>query len=191
MKGAVASGRGKDASTEAAIWNLLERVPDPEIPVLSVIDLGIVRHVRLSDDGAIEVGVTPTYSGCPATEVIRGSIEQALRNAGHTDARIVDVLSPPWTSDWITPAGREKLRRFGIAPPATAVASPRQLFHQPRVEGNALRGRHHVGALRARRPFADRGDARAGHQQQQQLIGAEIERGDALVHRRGRPGRAR
>jgi ring-1,2-phenylacetyl-CoA epoxidase subunit PaaD len=115
------------------VWRLLEDVLDPEIPVLSVIDLGIVRHVRTTESGAIEVGVTPTYSGCPATEVIRGSIAHALRTAGYEDARIVDVLSPPWSSEWITPAGREKLRGFGIAPPAQAVSNPRQLFGKPRV----------------------------------------------------------
>jgi ring-1,2-phenylacetyl-CoA epoxidase subunit PaaD len=115
------------------VWQLLERVPDPEIPVLSVIDLGIVRHVRTTDSGAIEVGVSPTYSGCPATEVIRSSIARSLQDAGFENARTVDVLSPPWTSDWITPEGREKLRRFGIAPPAAAVSNPRHLFAQPRV----------------------------------------------------------
>ena len=121
------------AAAERTVWRVLDSVLDPEIPVLSVIDLGIVRHVRTSDSGAIEVGVSPTYSGCPATEVIRRSIVHALRDAGFEDARTVDVLSPPWTSDWITPEGREKLRRFGIAPPATAVSSPRHLFGQPRV----------------------------------------------------------
>jgi ring-1,2-phenylacetyl-CoA epoxidase subunit PaaD len=115
------------------VWQLLERVPDPEIPVLSVIDLGIVRHVRTTDSGAIEVGVSPTYSGCPATDVIRSSIARSLQDAGFENARTVDVLSPPWTSDWITPEGREKLRRFGIAPPAAAVSNPRHLFAQPRV----------------------------------------------------------
>jgi ring-1,2-phenylacetyl-CoA epoxidase subunit PaaD len=120
-------------TAEESVWTLLETVLDPEIPVLSVIDLGIVRHVRRTDTGAIEVGVSPTYSGCPATEVIRGSIAHALRTAGHDDARVVDVLSPPWTSDWITPAGREKLRRFGIAPPAVAVSNPRHLLGEPRV----------------------------------------------------------
>lgn len=118
---------------EQVVWRLLERVPDPEIPVLSVIDLGIVRHVRTTDTGAIEVGVSPTYSGCPATEVIRRSIVRALHDAGHGDARVVDVLSPPWTSDWITPAGREKLRRYGIAPPAAAVSNTRDLLGRPPI----------------------------------------------------------
>jgi ring-1,2-phenylacetyl-CoA epoxidase subunit PaaD len=120
-----------DAETE--VRRLLERVMDPEIPVLSVIDLGIVRHIRSVANEGIEVGVSPTYSGCPATEVIRRSIASALRAGGFSQARVVDVLSPPWSSDWITPEGREKLRRYGIAPPAEPVASPRGLFAQPQV----------------------------------------------------------
>lgn len=111
---------------------MLETVPDPEIPVLSVVDLGIIRHVRrvpAADGGArLHVGVTPTYSGCPATEVIRHSIQVALTREGYRDFVIDEVLSPPWTSDWVTDSGREKLRRFGIAPPPKSVSSPRQLF---------------------------------------------------------------
>lgn len=114
-------------AVERAILQSLERVMDPEIPVLSVVDLGIVRHVRETANDNIEVGVSPTYSGCPATEVIRVSIARALRSAGYPQARIVEVLSPPWSSDWITQAGREKLRRYGIAPPVSqsSVACPR------------------------------------------------------------------
>lgn len=122
-----------DAGVEGTVWRLLEGVMDPEIPVLSVIDLGVIRHVRLSNEGAIEVGVSPTYSGCPAMDVIRGSIARALRGAGFHRARVSEVLSPPWSSDWITPEGREKLRRYGIAPPAAAVSNPRHLFAQPQV----------------------------------------------------------
>ncbi len=120
-------------AVERAILKSLERVMDPEIPVLSVADLGIVRHVREMANDNIEVGVSPTYSGCPATEVIRVSIARALRAAGYPQARIVEVLSPPWSSDWITQAGREKLRRYGIAPPAEAVSSVRRLVSQPSV----------------------------------------------------------
>jgi ring-1,2-phenylacetyl-CoA epoxidase subunit PaaD len=106
---------------------------DPEIPVLSVVDLGIVRHVRETATDGVEVGVSPTYSGCPATEVIRASISRALRAAGYAQARVVDVLSPPWSSDWITAAGRDKLRRYGIAPPAEAVGNIRRLVSQPQI----------------------------------------------------------
>jgi len=118
---------------EASVRELLERVMDPEIPVLSVIDLGIVRHVRRAGNDGIEVGVSPTYSGCPATEVIRRLIARALHSSGYPQAYVVDVLSPPWSSDWITPGGREKLRRYGIAPPAVAVATVRRLFAQPQI----------------------------------------------------------
>jgi len=98
------------------IWSWLEDVPDPEIPVVSVVELGIVRDVRLDDD-AVVVTVTPTYSGCPATAVIAIDIEQALRSRGVEDVRINTQLSPAWTTDWISAAAREKLKAYGIAPP--------------------------------------------------------------------------
>ena len=111
----------------ARLQEILTGVPDPEIPVLSVIDLGVVRHLRERADGTIEVGVAPTYSGCPATPVIKADIIQALERGGFR-AVAVDVLSPPWTSDWISEEGRRKLVQFGIAPPAQAVSSARRLF---------------------------------------------------------------
>ena len=97
------------------VWEWLAEVPDPEIPVLSVIDLGIVRNVVVGDD-TIEVEVAPTYSGCPATEVIEQSILTALRSRGLC-VTLKRVLSPPWTTDWITNDGRQKLLEYGIAPP--------------------------------------------------------------------------
>jgi ring-1,2-phenylacetyl-CoA epoxidase subunit PaaD len=111
----------------ARLRELLAAVPDPEIPVLSVLDLGVVRHLRERADGIIEVGVSPTYSGCPATRVIKADIVQALERGGFR-AVAVDVLSPPWTSDWISEEGRRKLSAFGIAPPAQTVTSARQLL---------------------------------------------------------------
>ena len=117
---------------EAQVWRVLENVPDPEIPTLSIVDLGIVRYVR-AERGRVRVGLTPTYSGCPATEVIRRSVQHALQDAGHEDAVIDTVLSPPWTSDWLTEAGKRKLQAFGIAPPAESVSNPRRLFGAPRV----------------------------------------------------------
>jgi ring-1,2-phenylacetyl-CoA epoxidase subunit PaaD len=110
------------------IWTLLASVKDPEIPILSIIELGIVRYVRAASDGGIHVGLTPTYSGCPATEVIRRSVESTLARGGMSEAVIETVLAPPWTSDWITPEGRAKLAAYGIAPPAEAVANPKRLF---------------------------------------------------------------
>jgi ring-1,2-phenylacetyl-CoA epoxidase subunit PaaD len=117
----------------AAVWRVLEDVPDPEIPALSVVDLGIVRYVRWDAQDELHVGLTPTYTGCPATEVIRGSVRRALIRAGYADAQIDNVLSPPWTSDWLSREGRQKLAAFGIAPPAEPVSSPRRLFGEPLV----------------------------------------------------------
>ena len=114
-------------SVLARLYELLAGVPDPEIPVLSVLDLGIVRHLRERADGAIEVGVSPTYSGCPATPMIKADIIHALERDGFR-ALAVDVLSPPWTSDWISEEGRRKLLAFGIAPPAETVTSARRLL---------------------------------------------------------------
>jgi ring-1,2-phenylacetyl-CoA epoxidase subunit PaaD len=94
------------------IWSVLRDVPDPEIPVISVVDLGIVRAV---EDG--RVVITPTYTGCPATLVIEQSIREALDAAGYREVPISTAIAPPWTTDWISPEGREKLRRYGIAPP--------------------------------------------------------------------------
>jgi len=92
-------------------------VPDPEIPVVSIVELGMLREIRRADDGAREVVLSPTYTGCPATDAIRRDVEQALADAGIDDVRVRYRLTPPWTTDWITDQGREKLRRFGIAPP--------------------------------------------------------------------------
>lgn len=108
---------------EQRVWELLRAVPDPEIPVLSIVDLGIVRYVRTGADGRLHVGITPTYSGCPATAAIRSAARAALDGAGRGDALLEEVLSPPWSSDWVTPEGRRKLSAFGIAPPASAAAS--------------------------------------------------------------------
>lgn len=96
---------------------MLERVPDPEIPVLSVVDLGIVREVRSLEPG-IEVVITPTYSGCPAMETIRAAIRDALQAEGFEPVQVRTVLDPPWTTDWMSEAGRERLAAYGIAPPA-------------------------------------------------------------------------
>jgi len=97
------------------ILGWLSEVADPEIPVLTIMDLGIVRDVDCSD--GVTVSLTPTYSGCPATEAIEASVVAALEDRGVPDVRIRRVLSPPWTTDWISNEGREKLRIYGIAPP--------------------------------------------------------------------------
>lgn len=109
-----------DDGITGRIFSVLAGVPDPEIPVVSVADLGIVRGVRANPP---TVFITPTYTGCPATLVIEASIRAALDVAGFADVEIETVLSPPWTTDWITDAGREKLRDYGIAPPPKGAAS--------------------------------------------------------------------
>jgi ring-1,2-phenylacetyl-CoA epoxidase subunit PaaD len=98
------------------IWNILEQVYDPEVPVLSVIDLGIVREVKLKNE-EVEVVITPTYSGCPAMDVISMSIKMALLEIGYKTIKVTAVLSPAWTTDWMTENGKQKLKEYGIAPP--------------------------------------------------------------------------
>jgi ring-1,2-phenylacetyl-CoA epoxidase subunit PaaD len=114
-----------------AIWAVLCTLPDPEIPVLTLTDLGIIRWVRSSDDETV-VGVAPTYSGCPATEVIEASVIDALRDQGYANVQVERVLSPPWTTDWISEDGRKKLNDYGIAPPDKATESKRALFQSGR-----------------------------------------------------------
>lgn len=104
------------------VWQWLEAVPDPEIPVISLVDLGIIREVRYEGETLVVV-VTPTYSGCPATGVINQDIEAALRAQGITDLRLERQLSPPWTSDWMSDKARERLRGYGIAPPVEEAGS--------------------------------------------------------------------
>ena len=133
MRATSATASDQTGDRERRVWELLAKVLDPEIPVLSIVDLGIVREVRQQADGRVKVAITPTYSGCPATEVIRVLVRAALDAGGHADAIVEEQLSPAWTSDWLTPAGREKLRAFGIAPPEESVASPRQLVGAPAV----------------------------------------------------------
>lgn len=98
------------------VWQILEQIPDPEIPVLSIIDLGIVRDIQLNKNN-IEVFITPTYSGCPAMDMIAMNIRMELLQNGFSDIKITQQLSPAWTTDWMTQKGREKLKEYGIAPP--------------------------------------------------------------------------
>jgi ring-1,2-phenylacetyl-CoA epoxidase subunit PaaD len=104
--------------TTDAIWSVLHSVMDPEIPVVSVVDLGIVRDVSPN-----QVTITPTYSGCPATDFIERSIREALDSAGFREVAVRTTLSPPWTTDWISERGKEALRAYGIAPPDLAKAA--------------------------------------------------------------------
>jgi ring-1,2-phenylacetyl-CoA epoxidase subunit PaaD len=125
-------------SGTAAVWALLHEVLDPEIPVLSICDLGIVREVRMGD--GVEVVITPTYAGCPAMHVIERSVRDALRAHGYADARVTTVLGPAWTTDWITAAGRARLKAYGIAPPGAVRADAAQViqFRKPGREPEPL-----------------------------------------------------
>ena len=108
-----------DISTKN-IWSILENVTDPEIPVLTVIDLGIIRDVK-NNNGEIEIIITPTYSGCPAMDMIRIDIKMALLSHGYKNVKIKEVLFPAWTTEWMCEEGKRKLKEYGIAPP-----NPRQ-----------------------------------------------------------------
>lgn len=100
-----------------AVRQVLEQVTDPEIPVLTIADLGILRDVRWND-GGIQAVITPTYSGCPAMQTIEQDVRAALNRNGYTNVEVKTQLAPPWTTDWLSAAGREKLLQYGIAPPA-------------------------------------------------------------------------
>ncbi len=110
-----------------AAWDVLGQVMDPEIPVISVVDLGIVREVQ-DKGGALEVIITPTYTGCPATKEIEKDVRAALDENGFADAAMSISLSPAWTTEWISEKGRAQLKEYGIAPPEGAAGSKRTLF---------------------------------------------------------------
>lgn len=101
------------------IWQFLDRVPDPEIPVISLVDLGVIRDVAWSGNELI-VTITPTYSGCPATKVIESDIRAALEEHGIKGVSLIQQISPAWTTDWLSDVGRKKLETYGIAPPNSA-----------------------------------------------------------------------
>ena len=111
----------KDQVNKETVYKLLEEVFDPEVPVLNVIDLGIVRDVVLHNEDETEVVITPTYSGCPAMDVIAMNIRITLATLGFKNVKITQILSPAWTTDWMSEKGKQKLKEYGIAPP-----NPRQ-----------------------------------------------------------------
>jgi len=123
----------READLRRRAWDAAGSVVDPEIPVLTVADLGVLREVTLRDDGSVEVAITPTYSGCPAMSTIAFDIAVALERAGFADATVRTVLSPAWTTDWMSEEGRRKLREYGIAPPSPA-SSRRALFGIQQVQ---------------------------------------------------------
>jgi len=135
----------------ARAWQALGRVEDPEIPGVSVVDLGIVRFVTPLSDQSLQVGLSPTYTGCPATEVIRGLVEAAIATADVGAFHVKTVLAPAWSSDWITPEGRRKLADYGIVPPDSSCSSLGELrgSSQGDLHGSGLDDPH-----RSHRPIA-------------------------------------
>ena len=131
MVSAVLDSIAQPAIDEARAWQALSNVLDPEVPVLSVLELGIVRSVVVQAE-AVHVTVTPTYSGCPATEAIQDALRTALLSAGAKAVHIELKYAPAWTTDWITPQAAEKLRRYGIAAPHCAGDATRPLRFRPR-----------------------------------------------------------
>ena len=103
------------SASEQKIWSILSTVVDPEVPVLTVLDLGIVREVQINGS-EVEVIITPTYTGCPAMDMIAMNIRLALAEQGYKQVKVTSVLSPAWTTDWMTEAGKEKLKQYGVAP---------------------------------------------------------------------------
>jgi ring-1,2-phenylacetyl-CoA epoxidase subunit PaaD len=120
------------AARVAAAWQLLASVEDPEIPALSIVDLGLVRFVDVGANGDLEVGLSPTYVGCPATEVIRRSVQDALRLSAVGNFKVTNVLSPAWSSDWISADGRRKLLGYGIVPPDQSASNMRDVLRGTR-----------------------------------------------------------
>ena len=120
-----------DTELRQRAWNTAAAVVDPEIPVLTIADLGVLRDVAIND-GCVEVAITPTYSGCPAMNMITLEIELALEREGFRHSRVRTVLSPAWTTDWMSEEGRRKLHAYGIAPPQ-ASSSRRALFGEQAV----------------------------------------------------------
>lgn len=116
-----------------AIWTILESVTDPEIPVLTVADMGIIRDVRVHPDETVEVVITPTYSGCPAMNTIEVNIRAALQESGFEKVKVTTVLRPAWTTDWLSEEGKRKLKEYGIAPPQGGSVDKGALFAEERA----------------------------------------------------------
>lgn len=124
----------------STVWEWLSAVPDPEIPVISIVDLGIVRGLNWNG-GCLEVVITPTYSGCPATSVINFDISEALRANGIDNFKLKTQIAPPWTTEWISDAGKNKLKSYGIAPPVDGASCSGMLVQKdsircPRCDSN-------------------------------------------------------
>lgn len=113
--------------TKEEIWSFVSKIPDPEIPVITIAELGVLRAVDITDNEVV-ITITPTYSGCPAMKAFEDDIIKTLKKLGINNVKIKTVLSPAWTTDWIPESAREKLRKFGIAPPIKGTADKGVLF---------------------------------------------------------------
>ncbi|MBK6936633.1 MAG: phenylacetate-CoA oxygenase subunit PaaJ [Chitinophagaceae bacterium] len=109
--------RETETGAEAKIWSALETIPDPEIPVLSIVDLGIVRKVSITENGEPAITITATYTGCPAMDMIAIEIRMKLAATGYKQVTLINAISPAWTTDWMSEEGKQKLKEYGIAPP--------------------------------------------------------------------------
>ncbi|MFQ5408342.1 MAG: 1,2-phenylacetyl-CoA epoxidase subunit PaaD [Anaerolineales bacterium] len=116
--------------TPTAIWQALEDIKDPEIPVISVVELGIVRDVEVNGE-RVTVTITPTFAGCPALHVLQNNIRAGLQQLGAAAVEVPITLSPPWSSDWITPEGKARLKAFGLSPPRQHNGQIELIFHEP------------------------------------------------------------
>jgi len=119
--------------SEENIYNWLSTVSDPEVPVLTILDLGIVRTVEVHNDDEVTITITPTYSGCPAMDLIAMNIRMALMSRGIKKVNIENRLSPAWTTDWMTEEGKKKLKEYGIAPPIRKTTDSIGLFEEDKV----------------------------------------------------------
>jgi len=120
------------AEIDSELIPILDEVADPEIPVLTILDMGVVRYAKLIDDNKVYIKITPTYSGCPAMDVIEEDINKAFKKAGF-EVQVDLVLTPAWTTDWISEEGREALEKYGIAPPLDAHADKEALLGNKRI----------------------------------------------------------
>jgi ring-1,2-phenylacetyl-CoA epoxidase subunit PaaD len=132
-------------SKSPQLWDLLDEVKDPEIPVISIWELGVLQDIELRDE-AVLVTITPTYSGCPAMDVIAEDITSALQNAGYTDSKVVSRLAPAWSTTWIVEEAQEALRAYGIAPPGAACGSDAAAVLCPRCGSGNVRSISEFGS---------------------------------------------
>ncbi|MCD6018284.1 MAG: phenylacetate-CoA oxygenase, PaaJ subunit [Bacteroidetes bacterium] len=118
--------------TKENILSLLSEIPDPEIPVITIVELGVIREITLIDDTSIELKITPTYSGCPAMQQIEDDVRKKLQEHGFSSIKINMVFSPPWTTDWLTEEAKDKLQKYGIAPPEHTTEDKSWLSGKPK-----------------------------------------------------------